>query len=284
MYRLALASTVSLLLSSQIEVSAQFGVAGKKKKGGSTFENLNEMAKEQFDGAGSGMMDLDALASMFGGEMDMAEMEQMIAEAMADPETAAYMQQMESELMKTMDQLSNMSPEDLLKTATEAVGTMMNDEVMDSMFQDMDTLIEQLEGSGMVDAEKIEEYKKDPAQLKKDMKEGISQMQEALNDPETMKAAMEVMKNFGELINDPEALTKAMNGVNDLMSSFSEEMSSDDKIEEARLQILADPTFGGNDALASIYSSDDMKDLLKDPKKWRDAVKMGKGMMLNDEL
>lgn len=281
MYRLAITSTLSLLLVSS--TSAQFGVAGKKKKGGSSFENLNEMAKEQFDGA-EGMMDLDALASMFGGDMDMDEMEKMIAEAMGDPETAAYMQQMESELMKTMGQLSDMSPEDLLKTATDAVGAMMDDEVMDLMFQDTDALIEQLEGSGMVDADKIDEYKRNPDLLKKDMKEGISQMQEALDDPETMKAAMDVMKNFGELINDPQSLTKAMNGVNDLMSSLSEEMSSDDKIEEARLQILADPTFGGNDALASIYSSDEMKDLLQDPKKWRDAVKMGKGMMLNDEL
>ena len=265
--------TSSLLLLTPEFCSAQFGVGNaKKKKAAGSFESMQEMAKEQFDG-GNGMGDLMGLGDLFG-DMDMAELESLMEEAMKDPETMKQMMQMQEEMMKAMSDLGNMSAEDLMKTAASAVDAMMDDDVLEMMFQDTDALIEQLEASGMVDASMIAQYKKNPELLKKDMKEGISQMKEALSDPEAMDAAMEAMKSFGELMSDPKALNEAMKGVTDLMSSLSTDMSSDEKIEEARLQILSDPTFGGNEALANIYSTDEMKALLKDSNKWRDAVKV----------
>jgi len=273
--------TSTLLLLNPDACQAQFGVGGaKKKKAAGSFESMQEMAKEQYEGGAGDLMGLNDLF----GDMDMSELEALMEEAMKDPEAMQQMMDMQEQMMKAMSDMGNMSPEDLMKTASSAIESMMDEDVLDMMFQDTDALVEQLEASGMVDASMIEQYRKNPELLKKDMKEGISQMKDALSDPEAMNAAMDAMKNFGELMADPTALNDAMKGVTDVMSTLSTDMSSDDKIEEARLQILSDPSFGGNEALANIYSTDEMKALLKDSNKWRDAVKMGKGMMFNDEL
>jgi len=278
--------TTLLLLGVENHVcNAQFGVAGNKKGSASSFESMNEQAKKQYEGGGlADMMDMGALADMLGGEVDMAELEALVAEAMSDPETMEEMMKMQKEMMQAMNQLGDMSPEELMKTAADAVEAMMDTDVLDSMFEDTDALIEQLEQSGMVDAAMIAKYKANPELLKTDMQEGIAQMKQAFDDPETINAAMQAMSSFGELMSDPKALNDAMKGVSDLMGSLSSDMSNDDKIEEARLKILSDPSFGGNNGLASIYGTDEMKELLSDSTKWRDAVKLGKGMMFNDEL
>lgn len=274
--------SITVLLGDQPQgCQAQFGLGAKKKGDATSFESMQEMAKEQFDGSA----DMMGLADLLGGDIDMSELEALMEEAMKDPETMQQMMDLQKEMMSAMNELGNMSPEELMETASSAVSAMMDDDVLDMMFQDTDALIEQLAASGMVDAAQIAQYKENPDLLKKDMKEGISQMQDAFSDKDTMDAAIEAMKSFGALMSDPKALDEAMKGVTEMMESLSSDMSSDEKIEEARLQILSDPTFGGNDALANIYSTDEMKEVLKDSKKWRDAVKMGKGMMFNkDEL
>ena len=150
--------TTLLLLGVENHVcNAQFGVAGNKKGSASSFESMNEQAKKQYEGGGlADMMDMGALADMLGGEVDMAELEALVAEAMSDPETMEEMMKMQKEMMQAMNQLGDMSPEELMKTAADAVEAMMDTDVLDSMFEDTDALIEQLEQSGMVDAAMID--------------------------------------------------------------------------------------------------------------------------------
>lgn len=258
---LFLLSSVSLLSDT---ANAQFGIAGQKKKRGTTFEDLNDAAA-QADASGG----LDMLNSLYGDlGIDPAELEKM----MDDPEMLKMVQDYESQMASAMDMLKNMSPEELMQGMQEAMSSMLGEDALKDMFNDPDALLTQLETSGMVGADKIEEYRKNPALLEKDMREGLNQMQNVLSDPEQMKKALDAMSNFGELMNSPGALDEMLGGL-------SSDLSDDEKIEEARLKILSDPSFGGNDQLKALYSSDEMSAIINDPQKWREAVKMGQGMM-----
>jgi hypothetical protein len=75
-----------------------------------------------------------------------------------------------------------------------------------------------------------------------------------------------------ELMGDPDALASLM----------GEALADDDKIEEARLELLR----GDNPALSAMFDNAEMQEILKDPIKFRDQVKEGqKGMMgMGDEL
>merc|ERR1711865_726639 len=86
-----------------------------------------------------------------------------------------------------------------------------------------------------------------------------------------LAAASETMKNFGQGLSGE--------GLQDLSSSLLSELSSDEKIEEARPQLLQDPELAGNPALAELFQSEEMKELLQDPVKWREQIKEGRDLL-----
>lgn len=110
------------------------------------------------------------------------------------------------------------------------------------------------------------------------MKGAFNQMQQVFSDPEMVSAATEMMKGMADVMQNPE---EAMKG---LAASMQGALDDDDKIEEARLQILKDPNAAGNPMLAELFKNEEMKEILYDSAKWKAAVKEGQGMLLNDAV
>lgn len=247
---------------------AQFGVP---KKAGTNFEQLQEQAKDAMGGGLAGM-NMDALANM-----DMDEMQKMIEQAMEDPQMMQAMNQMNAGAADAMEQLSKMDPEAIQKQMMEGLSMLTSGDIMESVMGKKDEVLETLAAQGLVDEAKIEEYKNDPDLFEREMKDAFGQMKDIFSNPETVKAATEMMKGMSDIMANPE---KAMQ---QLASSMQGALGDDDKIEEARLQLLANPDKAGNPLLADMFKGDEMKEILTDPVKWREQVKKGQNMLLGGE-
>merc|ERR1712228_594708 len=109
------------------------------------------------------------------------------------------------------------------------------------------------------------------------MSKAFEQMSDIFSNQETLDAAASWMKGFGEILQDPEGAMK------NIASTFAEELNNDEKIEEARLQLLANPDKAGSSALSSLFQNEEMKSILNDPIKWREQVKKGQSMLLGED-
>lgn len=261
------------------DCAAQFGVAGKNKKA-TTFEDLNEEATEMYAGA-----NVDALGNMGGmqemlgqlGDINTGDWSKLLEEMMSDPESMKMMEEMSKGMGEVAEKLSETSPEELIKNALEMIES---GSLFDGLKDNMDDVIANLAQTGMVPPEKLEEYKNHPEKFQEDMNGAMKHMGEMFKDPETIQAASQVLQGFSEAYKNPEMMKEQFNK---FAASFSEnlneELNSDAKIEEARLQLLENPDLAGDPSLASVFSSDEMKDILNDPVKWRESVKKGQGLL-----
>lgn len=248
--------------------AAQFGVP---KKPGSTFQEMQE--KAQNEGlAGLGQMDMDMLANM-----DVAEMQKLIQEAMTDPQVMEAMNDMNSGVNEAMESLSNMSPEELEKQMLEGLSMLTSDDIMQNVMGNKDEVLQTLAAQGLVDEAKIQQYKDDPELFEKEMKDAFAQMKDIFSDPQTLQAATQMMKGMGEIMSDPQG------AMQQLAASMEGALGDDDKIEEARLQLLTDPDKAGSPLLAEMFKGDEMKEILQDPVKWREQVKKGQGMLMGGD-
>jgi hypothetical protein len=207
-------------------------------------------------GAGGEMMDL--MKSM---GLDASELEKMAADM--DPN-------MLDELMR---QMAEMSPEDLQKTMQDAMDLMAGDDMMGSLLQNRELILQQLEEAGIVDADELERYRKDPEYFEQKMKEGMAQMKDLFTKPEYLQAATETMKYTSEMYKNPEM-------AKELLGSMMGEIS-DEQIEEVRQVWLKDPS--SSDLLKQMMLADaddkEVQAILNDPVKWRESVKKGLGML-----
>lgn len=261
------------------DCAAQFGVAGKNKKA-TTFEDLNEEATEMYAGA-----NVDALGNMGGmqemlgqlGDINTGDWSKLLEEMMSDPESMKMMEEMSKGMGEVAEKLSETSPEELIKNALDMIES---GSLFDGLKDNMDDVIANLAQTGMVPPEKLEEYKNHPEKFQEDMNGAMKHMGEMFKDPETIQAASQVLQGFSEAYKNPEMMKEQFNK---FAASFSEnlneELNSDAKIEEARLQLLENPDLAGDPSLASVFSSDEMKDILNDPVKWRESVKKGQGLL-----
>lgn len=243
-----------------VPVVAEFGIP--QKRGGS-FEELNEIAKEQM--AGAGMADF--------ANMDSAELMKMIQDTMADPAMMEYVDGLSSGMGDAMDQLSKMSPEEIQKTMEENLKAMTSPDMLNTVLEQKDEVLKSLLDQGLITEEQMEEFKNDPKKFQETMGEAFGEMTKILQDPDAIDAVTQVMKGVSEIMKDPSA------AMGQLAQAFSEGLGDDDKIEEARLQLLADPDTAGNPALASLFKDEEMQEILKDPLKWREQVRKGQDML-----
>ena len=158
----------------------------------------------------------------------------------------------------------------------QAMDMLSSSDLMKGMFENKDLVLQQLEQQGVVDAGEIEKFKKDPEYFEQKMKEGFDQMKDMFSNPDMIKAATETMKATTDLYNNPE---KAQEVLGSMMGDFE---ISDEQIEEIRQMYLKDPN--SNAMLQGMIGSggktaDELQDILKDPKKWRDSVKEGLGQL-----
>jgi len=243
-------------------VFAEFGIP--QKRGGS-FEELNEIAKEQM--AGNGMADF--------ANMDSEALMKMIEDTMADPAMMEYIQGVSSGMGDAMDQLSKMSPEQIQETMAENLKAMTSPDMLNTVLEQKDEVLKSLLDQGLITAEQMEEFNNDPAKFQETMGEAFGEMTKILKDPSAIEAVTQVMKGVSDIMKDPSA------AMGQLAQAFSEGLGDDEKIEEARLQLLADPDTAGNAALASLFKDEEMQEILKDPLKWREQVRKGQDMLGN---
>jgi len=263
---------LSILMASP--VLSQFGINKKQGGGGSSFEELAEIAKDNMNGDG-GIPDMEQLMGMLG-DVDMDDLKKMVAESLENPEFMKVMEQMQGGLGGVLGELDKLDPSALKNKMAEGLEQLTSPGMIDTILGQKEDVLATLKAQGLVTDEQIAEYEANPEKFDEEMSKAFAEMQKVFSDPETLDAAAKLMGGFSDALQNPE---KAMNQIADL---FSKELGDDDKIEEARLKLLEDPENAG-EALASMFQNDEMKDILHDPIKWRESVKKGQGMLLDNQ-
>jgi hypothetical protein len=254
MHRLLHLISLSCLLTGSL---AQFGVAGgRRKQGGSSFQDLNEMAK-QAQAGGEG-----AAAAGAGGDAAV-RLQDLLAGAGGGGGMADLMGNMQEQLGAVYEQMAQMSPEELQKQMQDAMQMLTSGDMVENIVNKKDEVLASLEQSGMVSAEELEKYKKDPAYFEEQMRGAFDQMAGMFNNPEMINTMTQTMS----AITDP-----AMLEFNKLLE---EGLTDDVKLEEARLQLLSNPSLAKNPLFEAIFEDEDFQKVVGDPQKWQDAFKEG---------
>jgi len=266
--RTLLISVLSLLTS---PCASQFGIAQNKR--GTTFEDLNNAAKEaEVDPMGN-------LGKAFGDMGGLGDLSKMMEDMMNDPAIAELLKDANTDVEGALEELKKLSPEQFASQMQEAMSYLTSNDMLDKVLENKDAVLKNLAASGLVDEKALAEMAANPEKLEADMKAAFGQMQDMFKDPEALKTVSDIAKGITEVLKDPSKLVDAMKTMsNDIFA----ELQDDDKIEEARLQLLENPDLAGNPILASVYESDEMKAILQDPVKWRETVKKGQGMLGNN--
>lgn len=242
--------------------SAQFGI----KRKGTNFQELQKEAAATQDAAGDPAAMLESLLGGGAGGADLGKMQEMFADALKDPETMKQMEQMGEQFTAAMDQLSKLSPEELEQQMQAALSMLTEPEMVDTVIDQRDAILKQLEAAKTVPAEELAKMKADPQYFELKMRESFDQMKDILADPSYLKLATEAMGAM-------------KGGIKGLLGESLADLNSDEKIEEARLQLLKD-----DNPLTKMFDDPEMKALLNDPLKWKETVKQGYSDILRDEL
>lgn len=263
--------------------SAQFGVGANRRKGAASFEELNKMAAERMEAeklvgaAGGGLesmmgdlgnMDLGALMK----DLDPNTLQDLVKEGMKDPQV----QEMFAGMQGAMDELLNMDTDELKAQMEEAMTMLTSMDMQQNLLGQKEEVLAMMEAQGTATPEEIAEYRANPAKFEAEMTKAFGQMKELFSDPQAMDTVVQMMKGFGNIMKDPAAAMSKLGGV------LQDALADDDKIEEARLQLLNDPSVAGNKALSDMFSSNEMQDILNDPVKWKKSVKEGQRMLMGD--
>lgn len=269
-------SSLALLACMPNPSTAQFGVAGNKRKGGAaSFEELNKLAAERADGgAAGGMAGLEDMLGDLGGMdlgalmegLDPNTLQELIAEGMKDP----AIQEMMNGMQGAMDELLNMDADELKTQMAEAMNMLTSMDMQQNILDQQEEVLAMMEAQGTATPEEIAEYRANPEKFAEKMSEAFGQMKEIFSDPKALDEVVQMMKGFGELMSDPKGAMSKLGSV------LQDALADDEKIEEARLQLLSDPSAAG----VANFDSEEMQDILRDPVKWRKSVKEGQRMMM----
>jgi hypothetical protein len=201
--------------------------------------------------------------------MDMDELRGLFADALNDPQTQQYLEQMGQQFGAAIEQLSQMSPEELEAQMQQAMNMLTQTDMVETVIQQRDEIIKSLEASGGVPPEELARYKTDPEYFELKMRESFEQMKGLMTDPEYVKTMTEAMGSMKELMSAQGGLFEELEA---LMGSG--DMNDDGKIEKARLELLSGK-FNDNKLLKDMLDSDEMQELLNNPQAWRESVKEG---------
>lgn len=186
-----------------------------------------------------------------------------------DPKMFEEMAGLGAHLEEVMKIMAEMSPEELEKQMRDAMEMLQSGEMMQNLLQNQEEILKTLEETGQVDAEELARFKTDPEYFEQKMKDSFEQMGALFQDPEVLKLATESMAGLTDLYKNPEKLEE-------MMSALFKDLADDEKIEEARQMLLESPDLG---SLGELFNNDEMQAVLKDPKKWRETVKEGQGLL-----
>jgi hypothetical protein len=261
LFVLLLTFCISLYDSVQPAV-AQFGIAGDKRRAGTSFQELQEMAKKN--------------ANRDGEQPDLSNLGDLLNNKDALDNLAALGDQFGD----AIKQMMNMSPEELAEQMQQAMKLMTDSDMIENVINSRDDVLKELEKTGAVPPEELEKYRNDPNYFEQKMREGFEQMGQMFSNPETLKTAAEAMKNMKGLMENPEM-------AEDLMKDLNSKLNDDAEIEQVRLQLL-EGNFESIPGFQDVFDMPEMQEILKDPKKWKETVKEGLGELLGsttrDEL
>ena len=181
-----------------------------------------------------------------------------------------------SGMQGAMEELMNMDSEQLKTQMAEAMSMLTSADMQNNLIEQKDDVLAMMEAQGAATPEEIAEFRANPEKFETEMTKAFGQMKEVFQDPKAFESLVEMMAGFKEIMNDPDAAMSKLGEV------LQDALADDEKIEEARLQLLNDPSVAGNQAMSDMFDSEEMKDILKDPKKWKKSVKEGQKMLVGD--
>lgn len=234
-------------------------MAGNRaKKVATSFEALQEMAqKEDTYGSGVGVgggSDLEALQELMAGAFD------------KNPDMMKAFENMGEDVMKMVEEMAKMSPEDLQSQMEQAMNMMTSGNMLESLVDKKDEIIANLEATGLVSQEEIAKYRKDPKYFEEQMAGAFDQMKGIFSDPELMKTAAEAMTGIQNAVNDP--LLKDLQDI--LMKSTT---PSDLEIEELRLRVIQSKD---DTMVAAMFGTADFAEKIASSKMWKQSVLEGR--------
>lgn len=205
----------------------------------------------------------------------MNDIYKMMGDAFNDPEMMKQYEQ-------AMEEMAKMSPDELQQQMAQALNELTNDDMLAEILKQKESVIQNLQMTGAVDAEELARYRTDDAYFELKMRESFGEMQQMFNNPDYLKVASEAMGTVADSLQHPE---KVFEGVAKMAGSLT-----DDDIEESRLRFLKGD-FASDPFLGKAFDSPEMKEILQDAGKWRNAVKQGYedvvkagGSSMKDEL
>jgi hypothetical protein len=172
-----------------------------------------------------------------------------------------------------MKELLNMDPDELKVQMEQAMEMLTSADMQQNIVNQKEEVLTMMEAQGTATPEEIAEFRADPAKFEEAMTKAFGQMKEIFSDPQAMDTVVQMMQGFGAIMKDPQAALSKLGGV------LQEALADDDKIEEARLQLLSDPSVAGNNVLSDMFGTEEMQAILNDPVKWRKSVKEGQKML-----
>mmetsp|Transcript_47512 Transcript_47512/g.100936 ORF Transcript_47512/g.100936 Transcript_47512/m.100936 type:complete len:195 (-) Transcript_47512:147-731(-) len=175
-----------------------------------------------------------------------------------------------------MDELLAMDTDELKAQMEEAMSMLTSMDMQQNLLAQKDEVLAMMEAQGTATPEEIAEYRANPEKFEQEMTKALGQMKEMFNDPQAMDTVVQMMKGFGNIMKDPAAAMSKLGGV------LQDALADDEKIEEARLQLLNDPSVAGNKAVSDMFGSEEMQEILNDPVKWKKSVKEGQRMLMGD--
>lgn len=175
-----------------------------------------------------------------------------------------------------MKELLNMDPDQLKAQMEQAMEMLTSADMQQNIVSQKEQVLAMMEAQGTATPEEIAEFRADPAKFEEAMTKAFGQMKEIFSDPQAMDTVVQMMQGFGAIMKDPQAALSKLGGV------LQEALADDDKIEEARLQLLNDPSVAGNNVLSDMFGTEEMQAILNDPVKWRKSVKEGQKMLSED--
>mmetsp|Transcript_3219 Transcript_3219/g.3780 ORF Transcript_3219/g.3780 Transcript_3219/m.3780 type:complete len:276 (+) Transcript_3219:79-906(+) len=255
MMRIIITSGVISVLAAPI--GAQFGLP-KNNKAGTSFEELNEKMRES-----GGMEDADTL--------DLSTIQEMFSNSMTDPETMKAFEQMGLSMLEGMNKLGDMDPQFLEKQFEEMTKMMTGGDIMNSVMEKKDEVLENLEKTGLVTAEELAKYKADPAYFEDQMSSAFDKMKDMFSNPSLLSDASDAMKGVQDMMSNP-----VIQEINDLLLADS---VTDIEIEEMRLKFLQHKESLSNGAAAAMMGS--MMDDVNDSAKFKNAIVESREMLSN---
>jgi hypothetical protein len=197
------------------------------------------------------------------------------------------MERMNQDMESVLEQLSNLTPQQLQEQIAQGLQQITEPAILENILDQKDEVLSTLVQQGLVTADKADEYRRNPELFEQEIASAFTEMKKIFSDPDAINSAMQMM-GLADFMQEGAGASDTMKKFTKSMEMLSDALSDDETIEQARLQLLQDPTTVGNPAIASLLNDAEMQSVLRDPVKWREQVKKGQRMLMaeteKDEL